>query len=291
MGAYFQRHIFEEAHNHRKGTKMNKHLSWAVKLSAVAVAVLTSGCAEYYIDKLEHTNGDGFRFARELKTEYEAYAKVESRENYDALDASAFAIKGIQAAQGLEVLPEDPRMWDIPAEKMPMLMDARERLLFALHKSGRVIAPALAAKTQVAYDCWVNETEEGNQPAEINRCQMAFHHNVAELEKAVDMQSPMFSVMFDYNSGALRKDAMPTLERVAKIAKNMSDHVITLTGRTDAGGGRKFNLKLSQKRATMVRDALMKMGIPQHRIQFVGIGEHGSKQIEPKNRRVDIEIR
>ena len=264
--------------------------SWMVKAGAVAALLTTTGCAEYYIDKLEHVQSDGYPFAKALKAEYEAYAKTESRVNYDQIDGSAFAVKGLQAAHGLEVLPEDPEMWDIPADKLPMLFEARERLLFAIHKSGRVIAPDLAARAQVSYDCWVNEMEEGFQPKEMGKCEMAFKQNLIELEKAVDQHTPTFSINFDYNSPVLRKDAMVTLDRVAKVAANMSDFTIKVTGRTDVVGGRKFNLRLSQKRAENVKDALIKMGVPGNRIEAVGAGEFGKKEVEPKHRRVDIEI-
>jgi OOP family OmpA-OmpF porin len=268
----------------------NNLKSWLSKMSLFVAVLAVAGCAEYRIEQLEHAPKDGYPFAQALKTEYEAYAKHESRVNYDQIDASTFAIKGLQASRGLEVLPEDPRMWDIPSSELPKMLEARERLLFAIHKSGRVIAPELAAKTQVAYDCWVNQKEENFQSNEIVRCESGFMQNLIALEKEVDKYAPAFQVFFDFNSPALRKDAHPTLDRVAKVAKNMSDFTIKITGRTDAAGGRKFNLKLSQERAINVRNALVKMGVPENRIAAVGGGEHGTKEIEPKNRRVDIEI-
>lgn len=264
--------------------------SWLSKISLLAAVLAVSGCAEYRIEQLERAPTDGYPFARALKSEYEAYAKHESRVNYDQIDASTFAIKGLQASHGLEVLPEDPRTWDIPAADLPRMLEARDRLLFAIHKSGRVIAPELAAKTQVSYDCWVNQKEENFQSKEIQRCESGFFTNLAELEKTVDKYAPAFQVFFDFNSPKLRHDAHPVLDRVAKIATNMSDFTIKITGRTDAAGGRKFNLKLSQERALNVREALIKMGVPEKRIVAVGGGEFGSKEIDPKHRRVDIEI-
>jgi outer membrane protein OmpA-like peptidoglycan-associated protein len=56
-------------------------------------------------------------------------------------------------------------------------------------------------------------------------------------------------------------------------------------------GGRKHNLILSQNRAAAVRDALIKLGVEQNRITAVGAGELSGKELDPRHRRVDIQIR
>lgn len=264
--------------------------SWAVKVAAIATAFFASGCAEHYIDKLEHAKLEGLPFADHLAKEYEAFAKRESRVYNDQTDAAHFAVKGLQAATGLNVLPEDPRKWDLSEADFKFFHDARQRLTFALDKSGRRIAPALAAKTQVFFDCAVEESEEGFQKDNIRKCKNGFINSLRELEKKVHAQAPTFSVHFALNSSKLDDKAQKILARAAKVAKNINLHAVVITGHTDGIGGRKHNLVLSHNRAVAVHDALVKMGLNVKRFESVGGGELEGPEIEPANRRVDVHI-
>jgi outer membrane protein OmpA-like peptidoglycan-associated protein len=264
--------------------------SWAVKAAAIATAFFAAGCAEHYIDKLEHAKLEGLPFADHLAKEYELFAKRESRVYNDNTDAAHFAVKGLQAATGLNVLPEDPRKWDLTEADFKFFHDARKRLTFALDKSGRRIAPALAARTQVFFDCAVEESEEGFQKDNIAKCKAGFINSLRDLEKAVHEQSPTFSVHFALNSSKLDKKAHETLAKVAKVAKNINLHAVIVTGHTDGVGGRKHNLVLSHNRAIAVRDALAKMGLNVKRLESVGGGELDGAEVDPSNRRVDVHI-
>tara|TARA_A100000171_G_scaffold52398_1_gene70569 strand:- start:3485 stop:4300 length:816 start_codon:yes stop_codon:yes gene_type:complete len=264
--------------------------SWAAKAAVITTAFFAAGCAEHYIDKLENAKLEGLPFADHLAKEYELFAKRESRVYNDQVDAAHFAVKGLQAATGLNVLPEDPRKWDLSEDNLKFFLDARRRLTFALDKSGRRVAPALAARTQVFFDCAVEESEEAFQKENIAKCKNGFISSLRELEKAVHTQAPTFSVHFAMNSSKLDDKAHETLAEVAKVAKNINLHAVVITGHTDGIGGRKHNLVLSHNRAVAVRDALTKMGVNVKRIESVGGGELDGAEVDPSNRRVDIHV-
>ncbi len=257
---------------------------------AAVSALLLTGCAEYHIRELESAKREGHPFTVALAKEYEALAKKESRVYTDEIDASHFAVKGLQAATGIQVLPEDPRKWDVPRERMDELLDWRERLIFAVHKSGARIAPDLAAQAQVSYDCMLEELEEGQQPDNIAKCEKAFKDMLVEVEKAVHHFTPTFQVYFDLNSAKLSKDAMKMIEEVSDIAKHMNHHTIAITGNADGVGGRKHNLILTQQRAQAVKDALIAHGIDAKKIVAVGGGEVDGPEVAPKNRNVTITL-
>lgn len=260
-------------------------------LAGTAVsALLLTGCAEYNIRKLESAGREGHPFTVALAKEYEALAKKESRVYNDGIDASHFAVKGLQAATGLQVLPEDPRHWDVPKERLEELLDWRERLIFALHKSGARIAPELGAQAQVAFDCAVEELEEGHQPENIAKCEKTFKDMLVEIEKAVHHFTPTFQVYFDLNSPKLSKDALKMIEEVADVAKHMDHHTVSITGNADGVGGRKHNLILTQQRAQAVKDALIAHGIDSKKIVAVGGGEVDGLEVAPKNRNVTITL-
>jgi len=273
--------------------RQNKTAPWLFRAGVVALAFVTASCAEHQIRKLETSDRVGYEYTNALAKEYEALAKKESRVYNDQIDAQHFAVKGIQAAGGLEVLPENPQHWDLPESSVAAVTEGRERLIFAVLKGGRgrYIAPELSAKTVVLYDCWVEELEENHQPEHIGTCQKGFMDSLVQLEATIQKEAPTFSVWFDYNSSALTDDGAKMVAEAAKVAKFMDHHTVNVIGHTDPVGGRKHNLVLSQNRAAAVADALKKHGITNPRIIAVGSGELDTgREVEPRNRRVDIHL-
>ena len=258
-----------------------------VKMAAVAAVTLLSGCAEFYIDELDGTKREGMKFARFLANDYENLAKREARVFNEQIDASHFAVKGEQATTGLNVLPEDVRDWNISDADMKVWHDHRERLTFALDNEGRDLAPELAARTQVYFDCSLQEIEENRKE---NVCRNGFMNSIQDLEKAIEAQSYNVSIHFEMNSSHLSHADMNKLALIAKEAKNSILRTVDVTGHTDAMGGRRHNLILSQKRAAAVKNALIGMGIDANRIVSIGAGERSHCVACPKNRRVDIHL-
>lgn len=258
-------------------------------MGAAVLGLLVSGCAEYNIRELEKAPLEGGAFADELAMQYKNLAIEQSRVLNDDLEASHFAVKGLQSATGDYPIPEDPRKYTVGEDRLADLMAWRERLMFALEKSGRIIDPKLAARAQVNFDCMVDEISDANQDL-IAHCTNDFTSSLVQLEKMVEQKAPTFMVHFEYNSAALTADAKKLLAEVAKTAQNLGYHTISITGHTDAIGGRKNNLVLSQKRSAAVRDALVSMGVDDRKIIAVGGGELDGPEVAPKNRRVDIHI-
>ncbi len=63
------------------------------------------------------------------------------------------------------------------------------------------------------------------------------------------------------------------LDHLAEIMKGNPGLTIEIIGHTDAKGGERYNLRLSERRALAVRDMLVEKGIPAVRIQTTGRGE------------------
>jgi outer membrane protein OmpA-like peptidoglycan-associated protein len=77
-------------------------------------------------------------------------------------------------------------------------------------------------------------------------------------------------------------------EVVAELLKNKS-HKIMITGFADRVGDRNLNAILSQKRAVAVRDYIAQRGIPQSRLVVNFYGDNKSKDLNPLDRKVEIE--
>lgn len=269
--------------------------TWTFKIAALSAAVFVASCAEQKIAELDKSPRDDYEFQNALGNEYAQLAKKESRVYNDSIDASHFASKGLQALAGMHVLPEDPMKWDIHKKDLPFLMDARDRLLFALDRGGRFVNPLLGAQAQVAFDCLVEETEEGpgadHQTKEIAVCKKLLMSRLADLETGVFKNGPVRRVHFDYSTNNIERDGMMTIAEVAARVNKFKDRKIMLIGHADAIGKAKKNLHLSQSRAEAVKKALIANGVDPSVIKHsVGRGEMpvSRSEIEPNNRVVDI---
>ncbi len=105
-----------------------------------------------------------------------------------------------------------------------------------------------------------------------------------------------FMVFFDWNSTKLSDQALMTLTEVGAAYKSSGSVQVTVTGHTDTTGTPAYNMALSLRRANVVKDALVKQGVPATAITTVGRGEQGllvqtgDGVREPQNRRAEIVI-
>lgn len=266
------------------------------KLGTLAAALFAVGCAETAIYDLEKAPKEGSEFNISLANEYLALAKKESRIYNDSIDSRHFALKGEAAARNEMVMPEALDDWDLHKNDLPMIVDGRQRLLFALDRGGRFIEPELGAKTQVFFDCMVEEYEEGpnlhkDQTKEMQVCKTGFWKHLGDLETAVFKNGATRSVAFDYNVAVIEHDGMLTIKDVAMRVKKFQDRKVMLVGHTDPLGKAGHNKNLSYARANAVKDALVKEGVPARMIKVVvGRGElkTSRREVEPRNRNVDI---
>jgi OmpA-OmpF porin, OOP family len=110
-----------------------------------------------------------------------------------------------------------------------------------------------------------------------------------------DLSQLTVEIQFQLNSAAILPASFRTLGVIADSLHypTMLEYAFLVVGHTDASGGRKRNLELSQKRADAVRDALITtFGISPQRVFAVGLGEEQlldrRRPDSPKNRRVQL---
>lgn len=96
-----------------------------------------------------------------------------------------------------------------------------------------------------------------------------------------DAKLPSFrDVLFAYDKADLRPDEMAKIAQVADYVKQTEGVLVLIDGHTDPRGSDTYNLKLSQRRARAVRDALVKEGVPAERIATAASGEKRLKCTE-----------
>lgn len=99
-------------------------------------------------------------------------------------------------------------------------------------------------------------------------------------------------LQFDLGKSTLRSAAKTDLSNFATVLKNNTDCLVDIQGYTDATGGDKINLPLSQERAQAVSTYLTSLGVSSS--QFKNVAGYGSqnpivnKTVAPENRRVEV---
>ncbi len=89
-------------------------------------------------------------------------------------DATHFRRKGLKAGGMKDILPEDPKTWNIRDDmSLDDLLKARIALLESLSQNAVYVAPNAAAKALVFYDCWVSQAKNRWVDDRTN-CKIAF---------------------------------------------------------------------------------------------------------------------
>lgn len=102
------------------------------------------------------------------------------------------------------------------------------------------------------------------------------------------------TAFFDYDSSALRADAMATLRDNAEKIKKVPGVVIQLAGHCDERGTQEYNLALGERRALAVRQYLIQMGVSGDRMITISYGKEfpavlgNNESAWAKNRRVEF---
>lgn len=279
----------------------------------VAAMAMLAACTNS-LESLQRTEASGSPFTRALADEYRQFAEYEAYEMYDWLDQQHFADKGLRAASGEVVLPEELADWNLPAHTVDELATARGNLITALDEGGRKNHPRAAAKAQAKFDCWVEQQEENHQPDHIAACKKEFQDAMAQLKQRMkaepepepepepkpepepEMEPSNYLVFFDFDSATVNDGARAILDRAADKLPEYDDGHITIVGHADTSGPDDYNQALSERRANAVREALLSAGVSAGDMSTDAMGESeplvetGDGVRSPQNRRVEITI-
>ena len=101
---------------------------------------------------------------------------------------------------------------------------------------------------------------------------------------------------FQIDSNELTAEDIRDLDRIAAVLNNRTDIQAKITGYTDAVGNLRYNLKVSEFRANIVKIYLVGKGVAADRISSVGMGPanpiatNETLEGRRRNRRVEIEL-
>lgn len=149
--------------------------------AAVSLTIL-AGCTTWDLQELRQADPKGNEFQRELAANYLMFAEQEAAA-YDWADSQHFAQKGLVAAYGHDVAPENPDHWDIDEKFLKELRAARSALGAALTQKAKAANPAMAARALFSFDCWVEQQEEAWQAEDIKSCRDSFFESLDALNQ------------------------------------------------------------------------------------------------------------
>lgn len=271
-------------------------------LAAAAMLALTA-CAGQQLDKAASTPANSTEFDNALAAGYLRLARAEYAEG-DYADADYFAMQSLAAGDPQKVVPvPEASSRKLPQADAFYVATAQTELVEVLDAGARVKVPQLAATAQVAFECWIQELEENNQPEHINACRdqldgliPAMRNAIAEKPKAKPLKGKQFKVYFSTGSARLDDAANKVIGDAVAYAKNFKPVRVVVAGYTDTIGSAGANEALSDRRAAVVAAAMRIRGVDAKSMRSRGYGEEfnakrtGDGVAEGKNRRVEINV-
>jgi outer membrane protein OmpA-like peptidoglycan-associated protein len=104
------------------------------------------------------------------------------------------------------------------------------------------------------------------------------------------------NVTFGFDSANLNPQFNSVLDKVAETLIDYNQTVIQVAGHTDSTGSRDYNMKLSERRASSVKNYLVSRGVPAQRLVTIGAGpdhpvaDNSTEAGRAENRRVELTI-
>lgn len=94
-----------------------------------------------------------------------------------------------------------------------------------------------------------------------------------DVEKLFFSRITGMTIYFDYDSSALRPDALATLSKLADEVKATPGVTVQVEGHCDERGTQEYNIALGSRRALAARAHLIKLGVPADRLLPISYGE------------------
>ena len=167
---------------------------WGLVTLAGSVLFL-GGCKDYALLNLQGTAippPKTQNFAADLADEYQVLAEFAASEAHKEKLAGIFYKKSEEAANGVNVVPEHPEDYKIPAFAQAELHDAREHLMTGLVQANVPDNARMLAMAQVKFDCWLAYQPYQKKQGDYIGCRDAFHQAMAyvDFSKQIPKKSP-----------------------------------------------------------------------------------------------------
>lgn len=224
-----------------------------------------------------------------LALEYLDYARNLAIGN-DWSDSEYFSKKGLAVGSGVNVVPENPRAWNVDPLEMEDAIMSQKRLEAVSTDEMKQILPTQLAHLFMLYDCWISkETKPIFKIDEMSRCKVRFYKLVGEIEQFMaDMRKDRqprtiitedefvrFEIRFDFDKYNFNDKAnKQTVELFKYLFSLNGNYRILLVGNADRVAKTLYNETLARKRVETVRNYLIRNGVARDLIFIRAFGEN-----------------
>jgi peptidoglycan-associated lipoprotein len=148
----------------------------------------------------------------------------------------------------------------------------------AAQQAEQNVSQAQPTETDLTDTTAVQVTEDSMSDSEVNQ----------KLAKALSAEV----VHFDFDKYNIRQDQLPIIEKIANILKDTNtNYTVRIEGNCDEWGSDEYNYALGLKRAKVVKQALIDLGVPAEKLTIISYGKSNpvciahTKECWAKNRR------
>lgn len=278
-----------------------------IALAALATLAMLSACdTTASLDELREASPVGDDYSKALAANYREMAEQRATA-YEWESSKYFADKGLMAAYGRDIEPEDAANWEVAPAAQPEFSEARAKLMQAI-TANRTTQPEMAASATTAYDTWVELAHNESSTGKISGQRATFNEILTKLSEAqaasaaevptttIPAETTATVLYFPLDSDRLGDTAQAALATLVSYVKSAGNVTVSINGHADRVGSEQYNLDLSQRRSRYVVGALKAAGISEQMLNYFAFGESDPAVptedgvAEPKNRRVEIFI-
>ena len=139
----------------------------------------------------------------------------------------------------------------------------------------------------------ISEVDTPTTPEQVDLEKIRLQH--ATLFAIQPEKPDKFLLYFENNGAVLLNESKLLISTIIEAAKTREAPILNIIGHSDAAGSTEYNLRLSTERANSVAKLLQSKNIKGAEYRIDSYGENdplikSDKEIEPQNRRVEVEI-
>jgi outer membrane protein OmpA-like peptidoglycan-associated protein len=210
------------------------------------------------------------RAAQAQAQEAEARAKAEA-ESARRLEAEGERTRAEQAKADAERARQESELAAQRAQQEREQAEAAKAAALAQQQASQTEAERARLMAQQAEQARLKAEQDREEMRERLRAQL---NQVLETkDSARGLIVNMSDVLFDTAKATLKPGAQVRLAKVAGIILAYPDLKLQIEGHTDSVGGDEYNQRLSEQRAAVVRDFLVKQGVPAATVAAMGFGK------------------
>jgi len=215
---------------------------------------------------------------------------------YEALAAASADIANLKGKTAIIIISDGNATGLLPANAVTMLKNTYgDRVCISSITIGRVGAlSALTSQARCGETAYLDDVKTAD--GMVDFAEKVFLQKAPPRPKIAPAKIIINSVLFDFDSSAIKPEAAIVLKEAASMLKQNPAKSVTIEGHTCSIGTDQYNQGLSERRACSVKKFLVAQGIAESRLATKGVGEarpvadNAAEDGRRRNRRVEFHV-